>query len=337
MRRFVAMAAAAACLLGLAGAASAADSAVVLMYRRFGDDRSPANSIRIEQFRAHLDELRQGGFTILPLPAIVDALIAGKPLPDKAVAITVDDSWTTAYRDAWPMLKAAGYPFTLFVVTDELDRGGPDTMTWDQVRELADSGLVSVGTQGASRIHMAQALQQEVAADLARARARLAAELPGRPATLFAWPYGEASLDAFKAVAAAGFTAAFGQHSGAAWSHGERWYWPRFILNETYGEPERFRLAARALPLPATEISPADPKVAANPPAFGFTLESEAPEDLGLACYTTSEGRARLERLGPRIEVRLDKPLPPGRARLNCTSPSLDGRWRWFGWQFWVP
>jgi hypothetical protein len=32
----------------------------------------------------------------------------------------------------------------------------------------------------------------------------------------------------------------------------------------------------------------------------------------------------------------MTKPIPPGRGRINCTIPTLDGRWRWFGWQFTV-
>ena len=56
-----------------------------------------------------------------------------------------------------------------------------------------------------------------------------------------------------------------------------------------------------------------------------------------LACYASGQGKARLERLGPaRIEVRLEKPLRAGRARINCTMPGNAGRWRWYGTQFYV-
>ena len=45
---------------------------------------------------------------------------------------------------------------------------------------------------------------------------------------------------------------------------------------------------------------------------------------------------ARAERLGPRIEVRVETPFPPGRTRINCTMPGAGGRWHWFGRQFYV-
>jgi hypothetical protein len=37
----------------------AADSLATLMYRRFGEDKFPSTSIRMEQFRAHLEYLKE--------------------------------------------------------------------------------------------------------------------------------------------------------------------------------------------------------------------------------------------------------------------------------------
>lgn len=331
-------------LAALCGPARATerDSAVVVMYHRFGDGRFPATNIRLDQFDAHLEELRRGGYHVLPLPEIVDALQAGRPLPDKSVAITIDDAWASVHRHAWPRLKAANLPFTLFVVTDETDRGGPEMMSWDQIREVAASGLATIGTQGAAHPHMAALSKAEVAADLARARARLGEELRGLVPRFFAWPFGEASLEAAEAVREAGFTAAFGQHSGVAWRGDDRFYLPRFAFNQAYGAPDRFRLAARALPLRATAITPADPRLdaAGNPPTFGFTLPAGEGHD-ALACYASHEGKLAHQRLGPRVEIRPTRPFPAGRGRINCTAPARSpgdgGRWHWFGWQFVVP
>jgi peptidoglycan/xylan/chitin deacetylase (PgdA/CDA1 family) len=329
-------------LAATAGPASAADSAVVLTYDRFGDDDWPGASVRLDQLDANIAELKSGGYAVLPLSDIVAALAAGRPLPDKAVAITIDAARAGAYTQAWPRLKAANLPFTLFVATDLADQGAGDGgafMDWSQIRELAASGLVGVGSLGAGYLHLGTLPAADVAADLGRARDRFVAEL-GRAPDLLAWPFGEASAAAMDEARRQGFTAAFGEHSGVAWSGGwngpERYFLPRFGLNQAFAEPDRFRLAVRALPLPAIEIAPADPLLTTNPPAFGFTVTDEAMAN-GLACYASSEGRLSLERLGPRVEIRAAKPFPPGRVRLNCTIPSLDGRWRWFGWQFSVP
>lgn len=314
----------------------AADSAVVLMYHRFEDSRVPAANTPLDQLEAQIEELRTGGYTVLPLPTIIDALRARRPLPDKTIAITIDDTWRSAYDTAWPQFRRAGFPVTLFVVTDEIDGNNPDSLTWGELREMVASGLVTVGTQGATRGHFPLLGPANLADSLARVRSRLETEL-GRVPTLFAWPYGEMSRDLVDVIRGAGYVAAFGQHSGPLWSGADFYYLPRFALNETYGEIDRFRLAAGTISLPAVDVTPADPRLETNPPAFGFTLAEPVPGVEYLACYTSHAGRAQIEQLGPRVEVRIATPFPSGRGRINCTAPSLDGRWRWFGWQFSVP
>ncbi|WP_237051273.1 polysaccharide deacetylase family protein [Magnetospirillum sp. ME-1] len=313
----------------------AGESAVVLVYHRFDDDRVPALNTTTELLAAHVAELKTGGYAVLPLAEIVSALRAGRALPDKAVAITVDDASAGFYARAWPLLKKAGFPATLFLATDEVDRGGPEVMTWGQLRELSAAGL-TVGTQGAARLRLSKAGPDQIAADLARARARLDKEL-GKDTELFAWPWGEASAEAEDILRRSGFAAAFGQHSGAAWIKGDPFFLPRFAQSSAYGDLQRFRLSVRSLPLPAVDITPEDPAIKANPPAFGFTLAEDVPGIDGLSCFASHQGQLKVERLGPRVEVRMSKPLPSGRTRLNCTVPALEGRWRWFGWQFSVP
>ncbi|EME69401.1 xylanase/chitin deacetylase [Paramagnetospirillum caucaseum] len=331
-------------LLGLAAAVAAplsgskawaAESAVVLVYHRFDDERVPALNTTTELLAIHVAELKAGGYAVLPLAEIVSALRAGRPLPDKAVAITVDDASAGFHDRAWPLLRKAGLPVTLFLATDEVDRGGPEVMSWGQIRELAAAGL-GIGLQGAARLRLSRAPPEQISADLARAGARLHKEL-GRGSELFAWPWGDASAEAGDVLRRSGFAAAFGQHSGAAWAKGDPFFLPRFAQSSAYGDLQRFRLAARALPLPAVDITPEDPAIKANPPAFGFTLAEEVPGIDGLSCFASHQGQVKVERLGPRVEVRMSKPIPPGRGRLNCTLPTLEGRWRWFGWQFSVP
>jgi hypothetical protein len=43
---------------------------------------------------------------------------AGEPPPGRSVAVTFDDGWRDNYDHAFPVIKAAGMPVTLFLVTD---------------------------------------------------------------------------------------------------------------------------------------------------------------------------------------------------------------------------
>ena len=322
---------------GAAVPAGAADSAVVIMYHRFGETAYPSTNVTIDQFESHIRELKSGPYAVLPLPEIVARLKDGRPLPERAVGLSVDDAYLSAYTEAWPRLKAAGLPMTLFVATQAVDRKLSGIMTWQQIRELAADG-VSIGSQTETHLHMPDAAEARNRQEIERSNGRFITEL-GRAPELFAYPYGEASLAAQRTVQGAGFTAAFGQHSGVIGHGANFFYLPRFSMNQTYGDLARFRLAVNALPLPVSDVTPPDPLITGvNPPPIGFTVGAGTTGLGRLTCYASHEGRAKLERLGEtRFEVRVNTPFPRGRTRLNCTVPTQDGRWRWLGRQFYVP
>lgn len=309
------------------------------MYHRFGENTLPSTNIRLAEFEAHLSVLKSGPYHVLPLAGIVAALAAGRPLPDRAVAITIDDAYLSVYREAFPRLRAAGLPFTLFVATDPLDQKLPGFMSWDQLREIVAGGA-TVGNHGASHAHMLNASPRQNRRDIAKGMRRIGEELGIKP-QFFAYPYGEYRTAFFERLEKAGIRAAFAQYSGVAYGGSPLMALPRFALNEKYGGLDRFRLIVDTLPIPATEITPSDPDLAgeANPPAFGFTLSEEVPGIAALQCFPSHiDAPGRIDRIGTRrIEVRLGRPFPPGRGRINCTSPGPGERWRWLGAPFFVP
>lgn len=321
-----------------AQSADAAGSAVVVMYHRFGESVHPSTNIRIEQFEAHLEELAKPEYTVLPLPEIISRLRSKQTLPERTVGISVDDAFMSVYRKAFPRLKKAGFPFTLFVATDPVDRGIGGYMSWDQIRELKKAGA-TIGSQTHTHLHMARSSGARNSSDLEKSNARFKAEL-GEVPQIIAYPYGEYSLAVGKAAKDAGFTSGFGQHSGVLHPNADMYYLPRFAMNENFGGVSRFRLAINALPLNVSDVTPLDPLLSLdnNPPILGFTVLGDAAKRLSrLACYASGQGKARLERLGARVEVRLQNAFPSGRARINCTMPTRSGRWRWYGLQFYVP
>lgn len=313
--------------------AVAGESAVILMYHRFGESAHPSTNIRLEQFEAHLAELTNGSYNVLPIPEILARLKSGDALPDRAVGITIDDAFRSVYKEAFPRLKRAGLPFTLFVASEPVDQRLPDFMTWDQIREMRAAGT-TIASHSHTHLHMVTEGVEASRADILQSNRRFEAEL-GAASSIFAYPFGEASLELMRMVRGTGIAFAFGQNSAVLHRSSDPLLLPRFPFNETYGDIERFRLIATALPLPVADVTPADPLLHDNPPAFGFTVADGIGGLEALGCYGSGSGGIRLERLGPRrIEVRFDEPFPPGRSRVNCTVPGPEGRWRWFGVQF---
>lgn len=342
---FAALAAALLCGPGLVPAAWAAEEpavdngAVVIMYHRFGDGRYPSTNITLEQFDAHLEELKKAKYTVMPLPEIVAALRQGEPLPERAVALTVDDAYASFWENAVPRLREAGFPVTLFVATEPVDAGRGSYMSWDQLRELKAMDLATIGSQTHTHPHMPALSPEAIREELRTSQQRFRDEL-GAPPELIAYPYGEYSKEVQQAAREIGFTAGFGQHSGAIGRTNELFGLPRYAFNESFGDLDRFRLAVNSLPLPVHDVVPDDNKLSPeeNPPLYGFTVD-EVVGNLGsLSCFASGRGKVPAQTIaGQRVEVRLDRPFPPGRARINCTIPGPNDRWRWFGNQFFVP
>lgn len=328
------------CLLAAvpaARAAEAADSAVVLMYHRFGEPAYPLTNTPLALFERQLEILAAEDYNVVPLAEIVEALESGAALPPRSVAITIDDAYRSVYREAWPRLKTKGFPFTLFMATEVIDGGGEGFLDWEQLRALAADPLVTIGSQTASHPHMPDESLEDNRADLLEAEARFEAELGAAP-RLFAYPYGEYDLETAALVEELGYALAFSQHSGAIDLEKARrdsltrYSLPRYVLNAKYGEEERFRLVIDSLPLPVSAEAPASPLLPQPEPgvAFAFSVDAAAGDLDRLRCYANWGGTPKIAAEGRRVTVSVAETPGRGRWRVNCTLPAGEGRWYWY-------
>jgi peptidoglycan/xylan/chitin deacetylase (PgdA/CDA1 family) len=330
-------------LLLVCGSSFAADEAVVLMYHRFGDDRYPSTNIRVEQLEAQLEYLADHGFTVVPLTDVLAAIRGDGELPDRAVAITIDDAYRSVYTVGYPRFRQRGMPFTVFVATDPVDGGQADLMTWDQMREMAAHGatFANHGSTHDSVIERRRAESRQdwlarVRADVAKGARRLAEELRPLPG-VFAYPYGEYDEASSAVVAELGLVA-FGQHSGAIGPSSDPRALPRFPMAEAFADPDEFAIKIASKPLPVASVTPWDPVTSSRRPRIEVTLAATDARLERLACFVSGQGEVAVEWLEPRrrFAVAPKSDLPLGRNRVNCTAPAAEGgRFTWFS-QPWV-
>ena len=314
------------------GATEKNDYITVIMYHRFGESRFPSTNVTLEQFESHLEFISQGDYTVAPLLEIIETLQSGGEVNDKTVAITIDDAYLSVYTEAWPRLKEYGFPFTIFIATDPVDNNLRNYMDWDQIRELQDDGVI-IGSQTKSHPHMHRLSPIKIEQEISLSNNRFLQET-GQYPKLFAYPYGEYSLDVVRAVKEAGFIAAFGQNSGVLFAEDNMFELPRFAFNENYGSIERLKLALDGKPLRVKDITPQNMVLKENPPLYGFTVDESLTPISQLRCFSGEFGQLNVEILGPRVEIRLPGMMKGPRSRINCTMPAENGRWRWYGRQF---
>jgi peptidoglycan/xylan/chitin deacetylase (PgdA/CDA1 family) len=256
------------------------------------------------------------------------------------VALTVDDAYLSVYTEAFPRLKALGWPFTVFVATDGIDKGFQAYMSWAQMREMSQHG-VTFANHSASHDYLVRRKPGEtesqwavrVREDIQRAQRRLQEELGTAP-DLFAYPYGEYDTALATMMQELGFVA-FGQHSGAAGLDDDLRALPRFPMAESYADLADFRLKVASLAFPLQRVSPWDPVVnSAAAPRMELILGESSARLSELSCYFSQEGAMQVQwvdRAQRHFAVQGDTDLPLGRSRYNCTAPSAEpGRYYWF-------
>ena len=327
---------------GGAGAPSDSASAVIFSWRAGEDDDGPG--VDPADFEAQISEITQGGYTPLSISEAVSAVRAGHALPPLSVALTFDGGGEEIVEAFAPALLRARIPFAVFFFSDKADARAPGYLGWDALRALAKNPLVSVGIHPATPESLAQAPAAEIARQINRARVRYREEMGAEPA-FFAYPSGGVSAAYRAVVEQQNFRAAFGVQAGAASPRSDPYLIPRFSVTEGYGDIERFRMVARALPLPVGGVSPDDPLLAENPPRVGFSATLGPGESLErMACVAGGQGRPKIEIVGAqRVELRFAKPFDARQVRVTCTLPAgvsdPDGemRWRWLEFLLIVP
>lgn len=171
-------------------------------------------TIAPKKLEAMIVEYREKGYEFI---AIEDIL---KPRKKKFVAVTLDDGYEDNFSIAKPLFERLNIPYCIFVasdhVFDEEKRARKGGMTPEQLREIAESPLCTIGAHTKTHRHLN-------ALDIVAQRAeiilskRILEMFIGKPIDNFAYPYGDYDERTLEIVREAGFHYAF-----AAWGGGVR-------------------------------------------------------------------------------------------------------------------
>ncbi len=247
--RTAAMAIFGAATIGWAAAAipaRAADPGVpILLYHRFHASIPGSTTVTTPAFEAQLGWLAEHHYKVERLASVVAALRGGAPLDPMTVAVTVDDGRRSQYIEMFPIVLRYKIPVTLFVYIDAISYE-PDALTWAQIEEMLQSGLVDVQSHTCSHPDFdkerarrsAADYESFVAAELARSKKTLEERLK-RPVEFLAWPYGFHDSDLERAAAAAGYGAAFAVENRLARADGDLFAVPRLVVSDA-DRGERF-------------------------------------------------------------------------------------------------
>lgn len=116
----------------------------VLEYHDINPDGHNTITVTPQRLDADLTLLEQRGFHIIPISQMAAFMEHGAAVPEKAVVMTFDDGYQGVYQYAFPILKKHNAPATIFIIGYYVGRL-PGYLTWPEVRQLEESGLVTAG------------------------------------------------------------------------------------------------------------------------------------------------------------------------------------------------
>ena len=202
-------------------------SVPVLMYHHVAWDRE----ITPKGFQRQLQWLKDNDFQCLSSEALLAHLSGTKPASKRSVVITFDDGYADNWVYAFPLLKKYQTKAIIFVVTGcvgaangcrptsleggkisdtrSAERAPGGFLNWDEIKAMADSGLVEIGSH--THTHRGfgeQSTYEDLARELRRSREEIESHI-NLWSAVFAWPWGDFRNEWLPLLPATGYRMAF--------------------------------------------------------------------------------------------------------------------------------
>ena len=305
------------------------------MYHRFDENKYPSTNIRTQIFLKHIEEINKLNSKFINFQEFKEILKTS--IDRNYILLTIDDAFSSFYENAWPILKNKKIPFILFVSTQEIGKYG--YMSWDQIKEIEKSNLVTIGNHSHSHEYLIDWSDSKIYYDI-EASIKIFTENLGYSPQVFSYPFGEYSTNLKQITSNLNFKYAFGQHSGAIDVTKDLLELPRFPINEKYGEIERFKSIINTLPFPYKNITPENRylKNDENPPEVNIKFYDDLIDIKNITCYSNEGNKWRRSEIKflnkNEILILISEKFTTERGRINCSLLGNNGKWRWLGIQY---
>jgi peptidoglycan/xylan/chitin deacetylase (PgdA/CDA1 family) len=163
----------------------------ILIYHQIGAGSGFQMDLEPAVFRGHVDWLQGQGRIV----GLGNALSGADDLDsNRNYVLTFDDGYADFYENGFPILRDRGIPFTLYLTTGHIETGellhaGDRPLTWDMVREMLDTGLVTLGAHTHTHPDLRGMSAADVESEIERSNELIEART-GQVARHFAYPKG---------------------------------------------------------------------------------------------------------------------------------------------------
>jgi len=206
----------------------------VLMYHYVKDSSIVEHDkryIRPQTFDKQMKFLKDRKYNVIPLEKFAASLKEKKPMPRDTIVITFDDGHLDNYQYAYPILKKYNLPATMFIIVGEI--GQKDSMTLEQIREMSDSGLITIGSHTVSHEHLPSIKDKErIKNEIVLSKQVLEAIIK-KPVNCFSYPIGGFNEEIRQMVIDAGHTTAVSTSPGLNYPNNDPYAIKRVRISES--------------------------------------------------------------------------------------------------------
>ncbi len=163
-------------------------NAHIFVYHRFGDRKHQSTNTTLQELEKEFSYFKQNNYIVVPLEKIIQKIKNKERIPDKWVALTIDDAYKSFFDSGLEIFRKYNYPFSLYVYVEATDRKYGDFMTWGQLKIASKYG--SIGLHSYSHPHLTHLSNKEIYQDTKKAYDIFTKKMGYMPTT-YAYPYGE--------------------------------------------------------------------------------------------------------------------------------------------------
>ncbi len=195
----------------------------------------PMLTVSPRTFEKQMRFLREHNYNVITLEALANLIKEKKSIPPKTLTITLDDGYRDNYIHAFPILKKYQMPAAIFVIINEVGRRQGDRLSWEEIKEMQDSGLITFGSHALGPEPLVNIKSDSVVkSQIFDSKKILEAKL-ARPVNCFSYPEGLLNMRIRRLVQEAGYKVAVSTRPGKQYHGNDIFVLRRLRISEKAG------------------------------------------------------------------------------------------------------
>lgn len=156
-----------------------------------------------ETFEKQIKGLQSFGYKVITYEELQKYKNGEIAIPKHSCLIDFDDGYEQNYTIALEIIKKYNIPVNIYVIDNCV--GTPGYMTWEQIKQMDETGLVTINTHGKEHYDFSEKDSEEAVEDVKYAHSQIEQKLEKEQIKVFTYPYGLYKEEINKKLAEEGF------------------------------------------------------------------------------------------------------------------------------------